>query len=53
MSDWKERKMSGVKQPAIARMESLKLSTLQIDTLLKLLVPLGYTLEIVPLRKEG
>lgn len=45
-------KMSGVKQPAIARMESLK-STPQIDTLLKLLVPLGYTLEIVPLRKEG
>ncbi len=44
--------MSGVKQPAIARMENLK-STPQIDTLLKLLVPLGYTLEIVPLRKEG
>lgn len=44
--------MSGVKQPAIARMESLK-TTPQIDTLLKLLVPLGYTLEIVPLRKEG
>lgn len=43
--------MSGVKQPAIARMESLK-STPQIDTLLKLLIPLGYTLEIVPLRKE-
>lgn len=42
--------LSGVKQPAIARMESMK-STPQIDTLLKVLVPLGYTLEIVPLRK--
>lgn len=43
--------LSGVKQPAIARMESMK-STPQIDTLLKVLVPLGYTLEIVPLRKN-
>ena len=32
--------LSGVKQPAIARMESLK-STPQIDTLLKILAPLG------------
>lgn len=45
-------KLSGVKQPAIARMESMK-STPQIDTLLKVLVPLGYTLEIVPLNKRG
>ena len=37
--------LSGVKQPAIARMESLK-STPQIDTLLKILAPLGYTLSI-------
>ncbi|MCD8069352.1 MAG: helix-turn-helix domain-containing protein [Lachnospiraceae bacterium] len=37
--------LSGVKQPAIARIESLK-STPQIDTLLKLLAPLGYTLQI-------
>lgn len=44
-------KLSGVKQPAIARMESMK-STPQIDTLLKVLVPLGYTLEIVPLDKR-
>ena len=41
-------KLSGVKQPAIARMESLK-ATPQIDTLIKVLIPLGYTLEIVPL----
>ena len=45
-------KLSGVKQPAIARMESMK-STPQIDTLLKVLVPLGYTLEIVPLDKRA
>lgn len=43
--------LSGVKQPAIARIESMK-STPQIDTLLKVLVPLGYTLEIVPLQRN-
>jgi DNA-binding XRE family transcriptional regulator len=40
-------KLSGVKQSAIARLESMK-STPQIDTLFKILKPLGYTLEIVP-----
>ena len=40
--------ISGVKQPAIARLESMKTMP-RIDTLLKILVPLGYTLEIVPL----
>jgi DNA-binding XRE family transcriptional regulator len=40
--------LSGVKQPAIARLESMK-ATPQIDTLFKLLHPLGYTIEIVPL----
>ena len=40
--------MSGVKQPAIARLESMK-ATPQIDTLFKVLYPLGYTLEIVPI----
>jgi len=39
--------ISGVKQPAIARLESLK-ATPQIDTLFKVLYPLGYTMEIVP-----
>ena len=39
---------SGVKQPAIARLESMKV-TPQIDTLFKILYPLGYTIEIVPL----
>jgi ribosome-binding protein aMBF1 (putative translation factor) len=42
--------ISGTKQPAIARIESLK-ATPQIDTLLKVLYPLGYTLEIVPVKK--
>jgi ribosome-binding protein aMBF1 (putative translation factor) len=39
--------LSGLKQPAIARLESMK-ATPQIDTLFKLLRPLGYTLAIVP-----
>ena len=43
-------RLSGVKQPAIARMESMR-ATPQIDTLLKVLNPLGYTIEIVPLKK--
>lgn len=41
--------LSGVKQPAIARMESMR-STPQIDTLFKVLQPLGYTLSIVPIK---
>ena len=41
--------LSGVKQPAIARMENLK-STQQIDTLLKILAQLGYTLSITPIK---
>ena len=43
--------ISGVKQPAIARLESMK-STPQIDTLFKVLHPLGYTIEIVPLNNK-
>ncbi len=39
--------LSGIKQPAIARLESMR-STPQIDTLFKVLSPLGYTLSIVP-----
>lgn len=42
--------ISGLKQPAIARLESMK-STPQIDTLFKVLNPLGYTLSIVPMDK--
>lgn len=40
--------LCGVKQPAIARLESLK-TTPQIDTLFKVLAPLGYTLTITPM----
>ena len=43
--------LSGVKQPAIARLESMR-STPQIDTLFKILKPLGYTISIVPLSSE-
>ena len=39
--------MSGLKQPAIARLERMH-ATPQIDTLFKVLKPLGYTLAIVP-----
>ena len=39
--------LTGLKQSAIARLESMK-STPQIDTLFKILKPLGYTLAIVP-----
>ena len=44
-------KLSGVKQPAIARLESMK-ATPQIDTLLKILAPLGYTLSITPIKNN-
>lgn len=43
--------ISGVKQPAIARLESMR-STPQIDTLFKVLSPLGYTLSIVPIKES-
>ncbi|MCI9359196.1 MAG: helix-turn-helix domain-containing protein [Lachnospiraceae bacterium] len=42
--------MSGVKQPIIARMEKGTTSP-QIDTILKILLPLGKTLAIVPCEK--
>lgn len=45
-------KLSGVKQPAIARLESMK-STPRIDTLLKILHSLGYTLSITPIYDES
>ncbi len=38
---------AGVKQSAVARLESLK-ATPQIDTLFKVLTPMGYKLTIVP-----
>lgn len=40
-----------IKQPVIARMESAAHSP-QINSLLKILAPLGYTLQIVPIKKK-
>lgn len=40
-----------MKQPMIARMEKAVHSP-RLDSLLKVLVPLGYTLQIVPIKKE-
>ena len=40
--------MCNMKQPVIARMEKAVHSP-QVDSLLRILVPLGYTLKIVPL----
>ena len=41
----------GMKQPQIARLESMK-SSPQLDTLFKVLTPLGYTLSITPMNPE-
>lgn len=41
-------KISGIKQPAIARLEKNTISP-QVLTLIKLLYPMGYTLRVVPL----
>jgi len=43
--------MSGIKQPQIARMERGDANP-QLDTLLKVLAPLGKTLEIVPIQTK-
>ena len=48
ISQKKLEELSGVKQPIIARMEKGTTSP-QIDTILKVLAPLGKTLAIVPL----
>lgn len=50
ISQKKLEELSGVKQPIIARMEKGSTSP-QIDTILKVLAPLGKTLAIVPLKK--
>ena len=38
-----------LKQPSIARMEK-NIHSPQLDTILKILTPLGYTLQIVPMK---
>jgi len=43
--------MSGIKQPVIARMETGKANP-QIETVLKVLAPLGMTLAVVPLNEN-
>ena len=48
ISQKKLEELSGVKQPVIARMER-GASIPQVDTLLKVLAPLGKTLAIVPM----
>ena len=48
ISQKKLEELSGVKQPIIARMERGSTSP-QIDTVLKVLAPLGKTLAVVPL----
>lgn len=50
LSQKKLEELSGVKQPIIARMEK-GITSPQIDTILKVLAPLGKTLAIVPLNK--
>ena len=45
-------KMCDVKQPVIARIESSTHSP-QVDSLLRILVPLGYTLQIVPIKRQN
>ena len=49
ISQKKLEELSGVKQPVIARMEKGYTSP-QIDTLLKVLAPLGKTSAIVPIK---
>ena len=50
ISQKKLEELSGVKQPIIARMERGSTSP-QLDTVLKVLAPLGKTLAVVPLVK--
>ena len=51
LSQKKLEELSGVKQPIIARMEKGTTSP-QLDTILKVLAPLGKTLAIVPLDNQ-
>lgn len=48
LSQKKLEELSGVRQPIIARMEKGNTSP-QLDTILKVLAPLGKTLAVVPL----
>ena len=53
-SNLSQRELSektGIKQPAIVRIESRSRSP-QAMTLIKMLYPMGYTIRVVPLKKE-
>ena len=50
LSQKKLEELSGVKQPIIARMEKGTTNP-QLDTILKILAPLGKTLAVVPIKK--
>ena len=50
ISQKKLEELSGVKQPIIARMEKGSTSP-QLNTILKILAPLGKTLAVVPIEK--
>lgn len=45
-------RLSGIKQPMIARIENGK-GNPQLETILKLLAPLGKTLAVVPMQSKG
>jgi DNA-binding XRE family transcriptional regulator len=51
ISQKKLEELSGVKQPVIARMEKGSTSP-QLDTVLKVLAPLGKTLAVVPIEQR-
>ena len=44
--------LSGIIQPSIAKIENF-VRTPQYTTLIKLLYPMGYTIRVVPLKKEN
>lgn len=50
ISQKKLEELSGVKQPVIARIEK-GITNPQVDTILKVLLPLGKTLAVVPFEK--
>lgn len=50
ISQKKLEEVSGISQPVIARMETVE-SSLQLDTVLKVLTSLGKTLAVVPLEQ--
>lgn len=51
LSQKKLEELSGVKQPVIARFETGKTNP-RIDTIIKLLAPLGKTLAVIPINKR-